>query len=804
MRWPWERRAPTADSPSTPASAAAPAPAPGGYSPAGWAFLPPLQRRISDAPPATLRSGWIDRLPTRSLSGSVAELTHLVDASAPAGTVAETPAALGAPVQRAIAADLTLRAPYPRVPARRPAVQRQAADASEPASSAASEPFAGEEPTPDAPPVADAVPAASAAPAVPEAPAAPDPPAAPDAPAVPAASAAGGHPPPSMPVVANTRAGQTDDAVSADAFEADPSSEIAEPPSAPSITPRIDAPRIDAPTTDAPTLASSAPASSPSPGPGAPSPLQRSVPPSAEPRRLGLGAPLPPGTRRPQPVVPVQRAAAAAMPPSASPAGAEHETPAPPGSEPTAPAEPAMPAVSAEHDDAADPRAVSEAAASTPSHGELPLVQRSVESAAVEAHGIEPALAETPGAETPGAEFPPPVTASAPLLSQRRIEPALVAGPGPAAVQRVVPAVVLAPGASAPLLSGSLVSARRGTERRQATQTGSSSAEAGIPAPSAPLQRTTPGSTSTPHAPLPSGSLGAAPGGGERHRATPTEGGGVRGGFSAWVQRVFRPGSASHGDDRAPQFARTATAIGADDAPNDEVATAVPSVPSVPTDAPPASEAWTGVGTGAGADLGASAMSIASRTGGTSPGAYAAPRAVAQRTTAPAGFAAAGPAAPSGPGASTTAGASTGPGASTTPGRSGTRALGRPESVQRLIIPAPRPGPARPMPVAAAPAASATTTADSALVVDASASVQGELEASVSSPVVQRAQATPPTAEASEDAAGETTAAPGLPAASDPAAIETLAARLYGPLVRRLKAELLLDRERRGIRIDGI
>ena len=37
-----------------------------------------------------------------------------------------------------------------------------------------------------------------------------------------------------------------------------------------------------------------------------------------------------------------------------------------------------------------------------------------------------------------------------------------------------------------------------------------------------------------------------------------------------------------------------------------------------------------------------------------------------------------------------------------------------------------------------------------------------------------------------------------------PENVEKLARRLYGPLVRRLKAELLLDRERRGIRIDGI
>lgn len=34
--------------------------------------------------------------------------------------------------------------------------------------------------------------------------------------------------------------------------------------------------------------------------------------------------------------------------------------------------------------------------------------------------------------------------------------------------------------------------------------------------------------------------------------------------------------------------------------------------------------------------------------------------------------------------------------------------------------------------------------------------------------------------------------------------VEQLVRKLYGPLVRRIKAELLLDRERRGIRIDGI
>lgn len=41
-------------------------------------------------------------------------------------------------------------------------------------------------------------------------------------------------------------------------------------------------------------------------------------------------------------------------------------------------------------------------------------------------------------------------------------------------------------------------------------------------------------------------------------------------------------------------------------------------------------------------------------------------------------------------------------------------------------------------------------------------------------------------------------------AAAAPENVEQLARKLYDPLVRRIKAELLLDRERRGIRIDGI
>ena len=45
-------------------------------------------------------------------------------------------------------------------------------------------------------------------------------------------------------------------------------------------------------------------------------------------------------------------------------------------------------------------------------------------------------------------------------------------------------------------------------------------------------------------------------------------------------------------------------------------------------------------------------------------------------------------------------------------------------------------------------------------------------------------------------------AAPGTPAAATPEQLEELAKRLAGPLIRRIKAEMLLDRERRGLRTD--
>ncbi|WP_243075114.1 hypothetical protein [Microbacterium sp. SS28] len=61
-----------------------------------------------------------------------------------------------------------------------------------------------------------------------------------------------------------------------------------------------------------------------------------------------------------------------------------------------------------------------------------------------------------------------------------------------------------------------------------------------------------------------------------------------------------------------------------------------------------------------------------------------------------------------------------------------------------------------------------------------------------------------PPASAPAPGAAPAAAAPGLDIPEQPAQVEKLVDRIYAPIVRRLKAELLLDRERRGVRIDRI
>jgi pyruvate/2-oxoglutarate dehydrogenase complex dihydrolipoamide acyltransferase (E2) component len=87
------------------------------------------------------------------------------------------------------------------------------------------------------------------------------------------------------------------------------------------------------------------------------------------------------------------------------------------------------------------------------------------------------------------------------------------------------------------------------------------------------------------------------------------------------------------------------------------------------------------------------------------------------------------------------------------------------------------------------------------------------VEVTASRPTVQRQAADPappsePAAEPPAAAPAAAEAAPAAPAAPDPGALpkggdpEELVNQLYGPLVRRLRTELRLDRERRGLLTD--
>jgi hypothetical protein len=79
---------------------------------------------------------------------------------------------------------------------------------------------------------------------------------------------------------------------------------------------------------------------------------------------------------------------------------------------------------------------------------------------------------------------------------------------------------------------------------------------------------------------------------------------------------------------------------------------------------------------------------------------------------------------------------------------------------------------------------------------------------SPSSPAEARSQAPAGSTAAAEDGTApaterSTAAAPGPLGAATPDQLEELAKRLAGPIIRRIKAEMLLDRERRGLRTDS-
>lgn len=98
MRWPWQRKEADPE-PGTPAGTAvgqasgAPAvPPPRAQagpppSPAGWAFLPPLQRTLGDLETTTAPRRFTDRLPTRTDPSFTGTMSHLVTADAPPGVI---------------------------------------------------------------------------------------------------------------------------------------------------------------------------------------------------------------------------------------------------------------------------------------------------------------------------------------------------------------------------------------------------------------------------------------------------------------------------------------------------------------------------------------------------------------------------------------------------------------------------------------------------------------------------------------------------------------------------------------------
>ena len=95
----------------------------------------------------------------------------------------------------------------------------------------------------------------------------------------------------------------------------------------------------------------------------------------------------------------------------------------------------------------------------------------------------------------------------------------------------------------------------------------------------------------------------------------------------------------------------------------------------------------------------------------------------------------------------------------------------------------PETGSAAVVPVVPAPATSGAGEADGGI------AVQGGTDAA-------------PAGSAAHGPAARGATASGIPAGATPEQLEELAKRLAGPLIRRIKAEMLLDRERRGLRTD--
>ncbi|MGR0219714.1 hypothetical protein [Agromyces sp. ZXT2-6] len=810
MRWPWQRSA----------SAPSPAPASPRPSPAGWAFLPPLQRQLSDTPPSTLSAGFVSSLPTRLVPARMGSLGHLVDPGAPAGTVAGGVAELGAPVQRAVIADLTLRPPA-WGSSRASAGRSAATDAASPAPRVV-------------PPQADA---AAASPPLPDPspgreepqPGAPDLPVRTDGRTATGDRAAASTPPASSLPLAEEQTAHADERADpeVDLPDAAETPDPPEPPHSPGEHPG--------------TLEASSAVLADRPLPaGGGVPLQPSVqrettdaarrsaaPPSIRApstpvvRRLGLGAPLPTSNAGPSPapgpppvsgpapaVQRIDAASAGAAPTASSVVGAGQGRPG--ASVPDTPADgdtgpvdaggaPSPGASTASEPADGEGRVAPDDGGATGERALLGSVPHSSALAPMAAAG-EPdrtasaidefplanrsstgvaASADDPSSVTPvgdsltpstpsgpeGGEPEPETETILPLIAQRTLTPLLTAPTGSApagrrhpravAVVPQPPSIQRADSASDLAQGGGAASSPGG--RASASAVGSEPARGG---------RTTPPS-------------GAAP-------VDPDEP--ARGGVLGWLQRLVAPG---------PQPASpSARAPGAESPPTPPAPPAAAPVAEHahgrragvdPRSHSPEVHALGGQSVVPGPDDGAGrsgpVRDVLQRSAAVTPQ----PATIPEPAAAPSILAAA-------PGTAT-------PFATVHGARSG------PAPVDSPPIAPPPPPRRAPLPVAASAA---------------EPSVQREAESAAEPPAPSEPPGPPPeTPSTSSDgstsspdaaasatatgAAAAATAALGADAAAtSPAAIETLAGQLYGPLVRRLKAELLLDRERRGVRIDGI
>lgn len=876
MRWPWQRVAADDGGRAQGSGDGAAARAAGtdstAFSPAGWAFLPPMQRQIADAPPATLRAGWVDALPTRVIPSRVAELTHVVDSAAPAGTVAAAASDLGVPVQRAAVADLTLRPPQTaaeQARERRVAVQRQAASAGSTPSPMATTALPSIPPS--AGPIAEARTAVQAesearaegafeqAPVV--AGSASEP--AMTEPAIGETSLMGERMPvadaseqsigstanadpgvalvppdlslpsvqrlPAEDVVSRTPAPPTDESASAHGLPAasDPV-EMAETPTIAGAPPERDPGRfgLAAPLP----RPSTSPTALPAQPSHAPAPVQRSTA-ATQPggRRMGLGAPLPAGGRieRSAPgSVPIRGAETGSVPeivpigtaaedgptsiPS-TPAVQREATAAPDAA--VSPSLPAMPTAraaggdpGAPTSDGGEPSILGDAAerpVGFPGDGDgdgdgagagglapvagsggwaapVDLVlQRTSSRADGEAQG-EVGLAASDVAPDGGSGAPAddraPAPLVVPLIAQRALESSFetVASSSGPVRPRAVPATAVTVD---PLPSSAPGFTAAATVHAAAIQRQASSVhrEAGAP----------------------SGSTGPTAPSSERAPAAPS---GSSGGVFGWVQRTLglsAPRSTGAADAPLADGGFDAAVTPVDD-PFDGIGMLTPV-----DDATGAGGADAVGGTGAGAPglpgLAAHAADSPARPGTTSGSgapALVVSRLAASDARAPARSALAG----------TAPGVLRNPAATPVAVQRAPQTIAGPPAVSasRMVLPVVPPAPPRRSEGGAFDGPDAAAWSDAA----------GWSGGTSTGPVVQTAvdpgsapPAEPPGETASAPAAGGAAAAAGgAPGGIDtsPAGIETLAARLYGPLARRLKAELLLDRERRGIRIDGI